>query len=87
MLTIVYGIGVYMYSGTLQKRTPLGPKILSLIAKCPLFRGVCWHAPLSIMANYDGERLCTMKLILLIYRFLALRQELETYRSFIAIVD
>ncbi len=53
-----------MYSGALQEQTPLGPKISSLIAKCPLFRGICWHVPLSVMANYDGARLWTVKLIL-----------------------
>ena len=34
--SLIYGVNSYSYySGTPLKRTPLGPKILSAVARCP----------------------------------------------------
>ena len=45
------------------------------------------HSSFTTVANYGGARLWMMKLIVEICKFLALKQELETHLSFIAVVD
>ena len=51
-----------LYSGTPLKRTPLGPTILSAVARVSLAQGlVVDHAPPIIAANYDKARLWTTK--------------------------
>ena len=55
-----------MYSGTPLKRTPLGPKILSAIARVSLAQGlVVDHAPPTIAASYDKVLQWTTKKIML----------------------
>ena len=51
-----------IYSGTPLKWTPLGPTIVSAIARVSLAQGlVVDHAPPIIAANYDKARLWTTK--------------------------
>ena len=50
------------YSGTPLKWTPLGPTIVSAIARVSLAQGlVVDHAPPIIVANYNKARLWTTK--------------------------
>ena len=44
------------YSGTPLKRTPLGPKSLSIIQGCPLLRGYASHTPSNHWAWSLGSR-------------------------------
>ena len=46
---------IQIYSGTPQQRTPLGTKILSVIARCPQLRGIRYISGRHGMCNRAVE--------------------------------
>ena len=66
-MIIMVQTSVLWYSGTPLKRTPLGPKILSTVARYLLAQGlVVDHAPPTIVASHDKALLWTTKKTVLI---------------------
>ena len=58
---LILNSDIQKYSGTPLKRTPLGPKILSVVARCPLLRGSWLTTPLlqlrpAMIKHYCGRR-------------------------------